>query len=280
VARTGPRVLVKIIKRHPWSSLRDALLITGFMTFAVMMARRYDLFAFFKDLADPRKGISPAEGILLGVLFALSIYLFIKRRLDEARNDADNQAQLEREIRELRELAMQDPLTKLPNRRVLLAALEAATARCTTSGQQHAFFIMDLNGFKRVNDAFGHAVGDEVLQIVAERFRRATRPTDLLARLGGDEFAVLSCNIDSKDTHAIGTRFAAALDQGIRTGSQTHDIGVAIGAALIPEQGATGEAILHNADLAMYRAKGMAHSSLALFDPAVDVARAELKAIG
>ena len=72
---------------------------------------------------------------------------------------------------------------------------------------------MDLNGFKRVNDAYGHAVGDEVLQIVAERFRRAARPTDLLARLGGDEFAVLSCNVDGKDAHAIGTRFAAALDQ-------------------------------------------------------------------
>ena len=125
MARIGPRMLVKIIRRHPWSSLRDALLITGIMTFAVMMARRYDLLAFFKDLADPRKGISPAEGVLLGILLALSIYFFIKRRLDEARNDADNQAQLEREIRELRELAMQDPLTKLPNRRVLLAALAA-----------------------------------------------------------------------------------------------------------------------------------------------------------
>ena len=129
VSRSGPRVLVKIIKRHPWSSLRDALLIAGFMTFAVMLARRYDLFAFLDDLADPRRGISPAEGVLFGVLFALSIYVFVQRRLGEARNDADNQAQLEREIRELRELAMQDPLTKLPNRRVLLAALEAATAR-------------------------------------------------------------------------------------------------------------------------------------------------------
>jgi diguanylate cyclase (GGDEF)-like protein len=279
VSRSGPRVLVKIIKRHPWPSLRDALLIAGIMTFAVMLARRYDLFAFLKDLADPRKGISPAEGVLLGVLFALSIYVFVQRRLGEARNDANNQAQLEREIRELRELAMQDPLTKLPNRRVLLAALEAATAH-SAGAQQHAFFIMDLNGFKRVNDACGHAVGDEVLQIVAERFRRAARPTDLLARLGGDEFAVLSCNVDSKDAHAIGTRFAAALDQGIRTGSHSHDIGVAIGAAMIPEHGVTGETILHNADLAMYRAKGTAHSSLALFDPAVDVSRAGLKAIG
>jgi diguanylate cyclase (GGDEF)-like protein len=270
---------MRIIRKHPWPSLRDALLIASIMTFAVLVARAYDIFGFLQALADPKREISPPEWALLAVLLALSLFAFYRRRLAEERNDADNQAQLEREIRELRELAMQDPLTRLPNRRALLAALEAATARCEAAGQQHAFFIMDLNGFKRVNDAFGHAVGDEVLQVVAERFRRVTRPTDLLARLGGDEFALLSLNVEGKDAGLIGARFAATLDNPVRTGAQSHELGVAIGAALIPEHGATGERVLRHADLAMYRAKGMPGSAIATFDPEIDASPAELKAI-
>jgi diguanylate cyclase (GGDEF)-like protein len=92
------------------------------------------------------------------------------------------------EMSELRELAMQDPLTLLPNRRALLSALEAATEVCGPGCPQHAVFLLDLNDFKNVNDRFGHAVGDHVLQLVVERFRRVTRPSD---RRRGDEFAVL-----------------------------------------------------------------------------------------
>ena len=271
---------MQIILKHPWSSLRDALLISGFMTFAVLIARHYDIFTFFASLADPEREISPAEGVLLAVLFATSLYIFVRRRLKEERCDAAYQARLEHEMRELRELAMQDPLTKLPNRRVLLAALDAATANCVACGQTHAFFIMDLNGFKRVNDAHGHAVGDQVLQLVVERFRRVTRPCDLLARLGGDEFAVLSCNVDRSAAWSIGARFAGALRNAINTDGQTHDIGVAIGAALMPEHGGTGEAILRHADLAMYRAKEETASALAFFDPATDVAHAARQIAG
>ena len=65
-----------------------------------------------------------------------------------------------------------------------------------TDGRKHVFFILDLNGFKRVNDLHGHAVGDSVLQVVVERFKRVARPSDVLGRLGGDEFAVLSYDVD------------------------------------------------------------------------------------
>lgn len=244
------------------------------MTFVVLIARHYDLFSFFAALADPQREISPAEGVLIAVLFAACFLVFVARRRREERTDEAYQERFEREMRELRELAMQDPLTKLPNRRVLLAALNAATADCAARQQRHAFFLMDLNGFKRVNDAYGHAVGDEVLQIVVERFRRVARPDDLLARLGGDEFAVLSCNVDREDAWAIGARFAAALRGAVNTEGHSHDIGVAIGAALIPEHGDSGDAILRHADLAMYRAKADTGSSLAFFDPKVDAPQA------
>jgi diguanylate cyclase (GGDEF)-like protein len=263
------RTLGRTIVRHPWSSLRDALLLSGLMAFAVLLAWRYDLFAFIKTLADPQRTISPPEAVLLSILFVACVYTFIVHRLAENRLDALSASELAGEMRKLRELAMQDPLTRLPNRRALLAGLESATVACNAGDRRHAFFILDLNGFKRVNDLCGHTVGDHVLQAVVERFRGVTRPTDLLARLGGDEFAVLSYDVDRISAIAIGDRFMSVLADAISTDGYLHEIGVAIGATLLPDDGSTCEAILHNADVAMYRAKTKPGSALAFFDTAV-----------
>jgi len=256
------------IVRHPWSSLRDAVLLSSLMAFAVLLAWRYDLFAFLRALADPQREISPPEAALLTILFVICLYTFIARRLADDRLDRLSASELAVEIRKLRELAMQDPLTRLPNRRALLAGLEAATAECNAGDHRHAFFILDLNGFKRVNDLCGHAVGDHVLQVVVERFRRVARPSDLLARLGGDEFAVLSYDVDKSAAMAIGFRFIDSLANGIATDGYLHELGVAIGATLLPDDGSTSEAILRNADIAMYRAKAQQGSALAFFDTA------------
>ena len=199
---------MQIIVKHPWSSLRDALLISAFMTFVVLIARHYDIFTFFASLADPAREISPAEAVLLAILFALALHLrppppqggALRRRLPFSARARDARVARARDAGSADEAA--EP------------ARLARRARCGdrqfgACGQTHAFFIMDLNGFKCVNDAHGHAVGDHVLQVVVERFRRVTRPSDLLARLGGDEFAVLSCNVDRNAAWSIGARFAA-----------------------------------------------------------------------
>ena len=136
-------------------------------------------------------------------------------------------------MRDLREQAMRDPLTNLPNRRAVLARLEELQAQA--DGQQHAFFMLDLNEFKRVNDQHGHGAGDSVLQVVAERFKRVARPTDLLARLGGDEFAVLSYDIDRAGAAAVGNRFLGALQNQVWVEGTGHDVGVSIGAVLVPQ---------------------------------------------
>jgi len=96
-------------------------------------------------------------------------------------------------------------------------------------------------------------------------FGRPPGLSDLLARLGGDEFAVLSYNVDRDAAHAIGLRFIATLESEIRVGGHSHEIGASIGAALIPDDGTTVQEIIHNADLAMYRAKGQDLSSLVFF---------------
>ena len=266
----GPRTLVKVIGKHPWSSLRDAVVLSAVMLFAVLMAQRYDIFGFIQSLAEPRREISPAEAVALGCLGAICVWIFIARRLNEERNDTVSPTVLANELSELRALASQDPLTNLPNRRVLLQALDVALQVAPAGGRSHAIFLLDLNGFKSVNDRHGHAVGDLVLQAVVARFRRAARTNDVFARLGGDEFAVLSCNVDAEAARTIGQRFIGALRDEVSAGGTEHAVGVAIGAALYPGDGDTVETILRNADVAMYRAKSQPRSSLVFFGAGVD----------
>lgn len=268
------------IAKHPWSSLRDFVVLGAVMLFAVLLAQHYDIFGFIAMLAEPRRRISAAEAVMLGALGAACVWLFIDRRLGEARRDTLDPDVLAAEMQVLRELAMQDPLTKLPNRRVLLDALDTATRMAPRDGKSHAVFLLDLNGFKHVNDRFGHAAGDEVLKAVVGRFRRAARSSDLLARLGGDEFAVLSRNVDMESARAIGDRFISALHHEVSAGGATHALGVAIGAALFPADGDTAEKILRHADVAMYRAKATAQSALVFFGAAAAVEMPSRKATG
>ncbi len=207
------------------------------------------------------------EIIFLSVLLVAGAVLFVLRRLREERRETARAFALELEIRDLRQQATQDPLTNLPNRRAMLAALAEVTSGPRCDGHRHAFFLLDLNDFKHVNDRHGHAVGDRVLQMVVERFRAAARPSDMLARLGGDEFAVLSYDVDKDGASAIGERFVAALASPIQAEGHTHNAGVSVGATLIPDDGVTPQEILRNADLAMYCAKKAACSSLAFFEP-------------
>ena len=137
----------------------------------------------------------------------------------------------------------------------MLKALAAVAASSRSDGRKHAFLLMDLNNFKRVNDLQGHALGDRVLQVIARRLRSSVGPTDLLARLGGDEFALLCYDVNRDTALAIARRFSESLESEIQVGGHSHKIGASIGAALIPDDGSDAEEIIHHADLAMYRAK-------------------------
>jgi diguanylate cyclase (GGDEF)-like protein len=273
VKTVGPKSLVRAIIRNPWSSVQDGLLLSSVMLVAALLALEYDLFNFAGQLSVPQRRITLAEAIFLTVLLALCIFAFVIRRLREERRHIIRHVVTKNQVREFRALALQDTLTGLPNRRALLTALTAATVSPPSDGRKHAFFLIDLNDFKHVNDLHGHALGDRVLQVVAERFRTVARPSDLLARLGGDEFAVLSYNVDRDTAYAIGLRFIGTLESEIRVGGPSHEIGMSVGVALIPDDGVTAEEIIHNADLAMYRAKGQGQSSLVFFEPAKNPAR-------
>jgi len=253
--------VVRSITANPWTSIHDALLGISALCVAGLLAIEYDLFRFGEELTVHERRITLAEAIGLTVLLAICIAVFIYRRIHEQRSDGARRAAVEDEMRELRDQAMRDPLTDLANRRAILGRLN----ELEEDGRSHAFFLLDLNDFKGVNDRFGHTAGDNVLQVVAERFKRATRPSDLLARLGGDEFAILAYDVDRAGAEAVGTRFIGTLENRIWVDGVGHDIGVSAGAVLIPRDGVAAAEILANADVAMYRAKAAERSTLVFF---------------
>ena len=260
------KALAQTIARHPWSSFQDGLLLAMAMIVATLLALQYNLFRFITELSEPQRKISLAEAIFLTALLALCIVAFVLRRLYEERRDVASQVTSKLRLREFRRQASRDSLTDLANRGLMLKALKTATALPASMRPKHAFFLIDLNDFKRVNDLHGHALGDSVLQIVAQRFRAVTRPGDLLARLGGDEFALLCHDVDREAAFAIARRLVASLKAEILVGEHAYNIGASIGAVLIPDDGKEVEEIIRHADLAMYRAKGQDQPSIVFFE--------------
>jgi diguanylate cyclase (GGDEF)-like protein len=253
--------LVRSVATNPKSTIQDAMLAVCVLAVGLLLAVEFDLFQFAHELTTQDRQISLLEAIALTVLLAACIIGFVVRRIGEQRADQARDAEAEGAIQELRNQAMRDELTGLPNRRALFVRLN----QLKSSEGNHAFFLLDINGFKQVNDRHGHAAGDSVLLIIAERFSRVARPTDLLARLGGDEFAVLAHDIDYLGAEAAGQRYIQALDTGISVNGITHKIGVAVGAVLIPEGCVNVAEILANADAAMYRAKAEGGSALVFY---------------
>jgi len=255
--------IFRSIAANPQGSAQDAVLALSVLATGLLLAIEFDLFHFMDQLTRAERRVTLVEAIALTVLLALCIAVFVVRRYWEGRLAEDRHWEVEAEIHELREQALRDPLTDLPNRRAVLTRLrDPALAE---EGRQHAFFLLDLDGFKQVNDRYGHVAGDQVLQVVADRFKGVARPTDLLARLGGDEFAVLAYDVDAADAAVIGQRYIGALENQIRLNGVGHKIGVSVGVVLVPRDCAAPDTVIANADIAMYRAKATAHSALVFF---------------
>ncbi|MEI9971064.1 MAG: GGDEF domain-containing protein [Ignavibacteriota bacterium] len=170
---------------------------------------------------------------LLGAIVVLFLGLvWATRRMLRERREMAQRGAVEREMRIL---AFHDPLTDLPNRRQFNDALKAAVAALPRAGASHAVLLLDLNGFKRINDVFGHPIGDEVLIHVAARISKAVRDGDMAARLGGDEFAVLATHLPDPETATgLALRIIEGLRSPITASSTDHSVGIAIGIALAP----------------------------------------------
>jgi diguanylate cyclase (GGDEF)-like protein/PAS domain S-box-containing protein len=188
--------------------------------------------------------------------------MLVKPRLDDDGRFVGAQSTL-REINErkhletlLAEQALHDPLTGLPNRRFFAEVVARLLLHAKRSGETVAIGFVDLDGFKEVNDTYGHQAGDALLQEVADRLRSAVREGDVVARLGGDEFTVALRSLqDESHARAIAERMAAAFAVPFDLGVTTVASRASIGVALYPVHGTDLEALLRSSDRAMYRAK-------------------------
>ncbi len=174
------------------------------------------------------------------------------------------------EEKSVRRLARLDSLTELQNRRGMHEALSEACKRLPLDGP-FAVHSIDLDKFKHVNDAHGHQAGDALLEAVARRLRKATRPDDIVARLGGDEFAVMQAGAASLETAQIlGRRLVEIISKPYEIRGHVVTIGASVGIALAPEHGADPEQLLRHADIALYAAKADGRRTHVIFEPAMD----------
>lgn len=161
-------------------------------------------------------------------------------------------AQRDRAEAELREQAGRDPLTKLANRREFVEQLDEVVTRRTPS----AVMFCDLDGFKMVNDQWGHAAGDQLLTEFASRLRSAVRSRDVISRFGGDEFVILLVDAASADIAAVSERLTSVLAAPFHLDAATITVGASIGVATTPiQQPVHSEELIRRADRAMYMAK-------------------------
>jgi len=176
----------------------------------------------------------------------------------------EHQSQLER-------IAHYDALTGLPNRVLLADRLEQAIVHTRRRDNLMALVYLDLDGFKGVNDRYGHEAGDELLVVVSRRLKAALREGDTLARLGGDEFvAVLADLGDPSECNAVLTRLLLAAAAPVQIGDAAVQVSASLGVTLYPPDGGDPDTLLRHADQAMYQAKEAGRNRYQLFDPEHD----------
>jgi len=174
---------------------------------------------------------------------------------------------------EIKRLAFYDPLTQLPNRRLLLDRLQQALATSARSRLHGALMFIDLDNFKILNDTLGHDMGDQLLQEVASRISACVRECDTVARLGGDEFVVMLTGLDgdpeaaAAHTQKVGGKILDRLNQVYYLASHERYCSASIGITLFFGQNTTPDELLKQADIALYQAKNAGRNTLCFFAP-------------
>ena len=219
------------------------------------------LFSGFQIDFNP-VGEALLDAGLLAVLSAPVIYLWIVMPFVAARDNAEEQ---------VRQLALHDSLTGLPNRRLLEESLSQTIKERARYQDYSALILLDLDGFKPINDTFGHEAGDNVLCTVARRIRVVLRDSDLCARLGGDEFVVLLGKVGADEVeslaHAllVADKIRLAVSAPMNHKGNAFSVGASIGVRLISARSGDADALLREADAAMYEAKKAGRSQVKLF---------------
>jgi diguanylate cyclase (GGDEF)-like protein/PAS domain S-box-containing protein len=192
------------------------------------------------------------QGILRGITGAVIDVTWMKQAEEEREKLVQ---QLQAALAENEYLAYHDPLTGIPNRRLLADRLEVALERAARSQTNLAVFALDLDSFKQVNDRLGHRTGDLVLQNVVTRLQARLRASDTLARTGGDEFMIVAEGADRMGAQALLAELKVAFSVPFKLEDNVLPVGLSIGFAIYPDDGHTGDELRAAADVAMYTAK-------------------------
>jgi diguanylate cyclase (GGDEF)-like protein len=163
---------------------------------------------------------------------------------------------LERERELLRDFALSDPVTGIANRRSLLLRADYEISRHERAQRSFALVMLDLDGFKQLNDRFGHAAGDDLLRDVAAALSHAMRAQDTVARFGGDEFCILAPETDEQGTAGLATKVSEAVRE-VSVGMDA--VGGSVGVAVFPADGTTLAVLMHAADERLLEAKRRRH---------------------
>lgn len=177
---------------------------------------------------------------------------------------------------EIKHLAYHDRLTGLPNKTLLMDIFDIEVARARRNENKIGILYLDLDGFKEINDRFGHAAGDRLLKDVAGRLKRRMRGADIVARVGGDEFNILLPNlVNTNSITTIARKLIEDLHRPYVIYGQDLNITTSIGISVFPDDSTDIETLCRYADIAMYHAKQQARSSYRFYNPAIDISSIE-----
>jgi diguanylate cyclase (GGDEF)-like protein len=241
----------------------DAIAITACAAVVCLVEFHYDLAPMVLQFGIDHKDWEIDNLLFTIMIMSFSLLIFGYRRVKDL-----SRAMRARKLTEMDalRLARHDPLTGLPNRRFFVEKLNENLSE-TTDASRTAVLMLDLDGFKLVNDAYGHAVGDLALQEFARRVTEVMHSGSLLTRIGGDEFAIIAPNISSLDDPTVlARRIIAALGEPFLVGKAQTTLGVGIGIAIAPEDGMEFELLVQHADRALYRAKAEGRNSIRFFE--------------
>ncbi len=231
-------------------------------------AIKTDLFEKLSRFATENEAWQLDELFVLAIILGLGGLFFAVRRVGDLRSEVRARRAAEQHAHLL---SRHDPLTGLPNRRCFSEKLEQALLPTLNQGVRVAVLMLDLDGFKQINDVHGHAAGDQALIDTAGRLSSVTRDSTLLARLGGDEFALIMPKIKSLDDPTrLARRIVAEMAEPFVVGSSTATVSCGVGIAIAPDDGLDPEELVRRADRALYRAKAEGRSSIRHFESSMD----------
>ena len=256
----------------------DLFVLVSFGISAYWASSHFELFERFVDYSRKHEGWELDEVVTAIILFSAGGGLFAFRRSTdlwrEVRSREDREAQILR-------MALHDPLTGLANRRKMFDDLGRAIRARKHGDEVTGMLLIDLDRFKPINDMHGHGVGDRLLKAVAERLQASLRDGELVARLGGDEFGiVLPRLLRSEDAGRPARRILKAMEEPFRIDRLALRVGVSVGVAVTADQSADPDALVHHADVALYRAKREGRGEFRYFEENMDSeirARAKLE---